>query len=132
GCPNMHGQAMSQLQTSNQSPVTCHCGISAISTSLVRSANQILSGLLSSFVLSRHCPDFLSAIVCRFEPPWQEALSSLKCIMAPHAADAGAERDAGAGDLGRDKPLSAAFSGARAGCWGYPLAGPYPISALAR
>src|SRR5271166_1062839 len=33
GCPNMQGQAMSQLHTSNQSPATCHCGISAISTS---------------------------------------------------------------------------------------------------
>src|SRR5215471_2831329 len=31
GCPNVHGQAMLQLQTSNQSPATCHCGISAIS-----------------------------------------------------------------------------------------------------
>src|ERR1700730_12281579 len=33
GCPNMQGQAISRLQTSNQSPATCHCGISAISTS---------------------------------------------------------------------------------------------------
>ena len=43
-CPNMHEQAMSQLQTSNQSPATCHCGISAISASQISSVDQIFFG----------------------------------------------------------------------------------------